>query len=319
MPVLIVILVILLAVVLAGLYFATLIIYPKTRPVEANYQREVENGKLVEAEFAALPKQELSVRSPFGYSLYGIYIPFNGSRRTVIIVHGIKDTLYICVKYLNLFRKRGFNVLLYDQRNHGHNRKINTTFGYYEKHDLKAVMDWALEKVGPDGVVGTMGESLGAAVVLQHAAIDPRAAFVVADCPYSNLTQLIHYLAKRDYHLPAFPLLYIADFFCGLLSGMRLSYVSPIKDIVGVELPVFWIHGQGDDYIPPQMSVDMYNAKRRGIKKLFLAPNAGHAEAYWNNREEYDRQIGEFLAEAGLESQPMEHEVLSDLQIQFRS
>lgn len=299
MPVLLAVLVILLAIVLAGLHFARVIIYPKTSRIEDSYQREVEAGKLVEAEFGALPKRELFVRSPYGYSLYGIYIPCEGSHKTAIIAHGITDTLYGSVKYLKLFRKRGFNVLLYEHRNHGRNAPKNTTYGYYEKHDLKAVVDWALAQVGPDGVVGTMGESLGAAVVLQHSAIDPRVAFVVADCPYSDLAELLEYHLKLDYHLPPFPLLNVADFFCRVITGMSFSKVSPIRDIASIKTPIFWIHGENDAYILPQMSVDMYHAKRQGIKKLFIAPNAGHAEAFWNNQQEYDRQVGEFLAEAG--------------------
>ena len=299
MPILLAILIVFLGMQFVGWYFASLIVYPRTSSIEASYQREVEGGKLAEVEFAALPRQELSVRSPFGYSLYGIYIPIEGSLKTVIIVHGIRDTLYGGVKYLNMFRARGFNVLLYEQRNHGRSGKKNTTFGYYEKYDLKAVMDWAMAQTAPGGVVGTMGESLGAAVVLQHSALDQRVAFVIADCPYSDLTELLKFRMKMDFHLLPFPLLNLADFFCWLTTGMTFSKVSPIRDVARGEKPVFWIHGQNDTYIPPHMSVDMYHAKTHGVKKLFLAPNAGHAQAYWNNREEYDRQVGEFLSEAG--------------------
>jgi uncharacterized protein len=308
MPVLLGGLFIVLVIVLAGLYFARVILYPKNLRIEDSYQREVEAGKLVVSEFGALPKRELFVRSPYGYSLYGIYIPCEGSHKTAIIVHGIYDTLYGSVKYLSLFRSRGFNVLLYEQRNHGRNAPKNTTYGYYEKNDLKAIVDWALAQGGPDGVVGTMGESLGAAVILQHSAIDPRVAFVIADCPYSNLTELFKYLLKLDYHLPPFPLLNVADFFCRVITGFSFSKVSPIQDIASIKTPTFWIHGENDTFILPQMSVDMYNAKRQGIKKLYIAPNAGHAEAFWNNRQEYDRQVGEFLAEAGF---GMENDIIS--------
>ena len=305
MPILFAILFILLAIVLVGLYFARVIIYPKTSRIEASYQKDVETGKLVEAEFGALPKRELFVHSPYGYTLYGFYIPCEGAHQTAIIVHGIGDTLYGAVKYINLFRKRGFNVILYEQRNHGRNARKNTTFGFYEKYDLLAVVDWALAQLGPDGVVGTMGESLGGAVVLQHCAVDPRVAFVIADCPYSDLKELFTFRLKTDYHLPPFPLLNIADVFCRAMTGFSITKVSPIRDIAAVMTPIFWAHGENDTYIQPQMSIAMYNAKRQGIKKLFIAPNAGHAEAFWNNQPEYDRQVGEFLDEAGLLSLPI--------------
>jgi fermentation-respiration switch protein FrsA (DUF1100 family) len=299
---------------LVGWYFARLIIYPKILSIDNSYLREIEAGKLVEAEFGALPKRELFVRSPYGYTLYGFYIPCEGSQNTVILVHGIKCTLYESVKYLNLFRKRGFNVLLYEQRNHGRNARKNTTFGFYEKYDLKAVVDWAFAHLGPAGRVGTMGESLGAATALQHSAIDSRVAFVIADCPYSDLIELIKLRLKNDYHLVPFPLLNIADLFCKLMAGFTFAKVSPIRDISAVNVPIFWVHGEKDTYILPQMSVDMYNAKSLGIKKLFIAPNACHAEAFWNNQHEYDRQVEEFLAEAGFMA---ENDIISEVLAPF--
>jgi fermentation-respiration switch protein FrsA (DUF1100 family) len=59
-------------------------------------------------------------------------------------------------------------------------------------------------------------------------------------------------------------------------------------------------HGQEDTYILPAMSVAMYNAKKRGIRKLYLAPHAKHAESLPKNREAYEQQLGEFLTEVGL-------------------
>ncbi len=64
---------------------------------------------------------------------------------------------------------------------------------------------------------------------------------------------------------------------------------------------MFFTHGLNDRYILPQMSVDLYNAKSNGIRKLYLAPNAGHAEALWKNPVEYDEKLEEFLNEVGIE------------------
>jgi uncharacterized protein len=297
MPALIALIAIIILILMVGVYFAILIVYPKTWKVEAAYRKLVEDGKLDEAGYYALPKQEVFIRSPYGYILYGIFVPVEGSNKTVVIAHGITVTLYHSLKYLNLFRKRGYNVLVYEHRNHGRSGKKNTTYGYYEKHDLRAIVDYVFTKSGPGAKVGTMGESLGAAVVLQHSAIDPRISFVVADCPYSDLTELMKYHAWIDYHMPAFPFLYIADLFCWIFTGMTFAKVSPIQDIATVETPILWIHGQEDTYVPTHMSIDMYHAKIKGIKKLYLAPEAGHAASIWSNPAEYDRQLGDFLVE----------------------
>ncbi len=90
----------------------------------------------------------------------------------------------------------------------------------------------------------------------------------------------VAYRLKVEYGLPEFPLLFIADLFVKLRSGMSLRQISPIRDLDGLTTPMFFIHGKEDTYIPPQMSIDMFKAKQ-GLKKLYLAPNADHAEAYY--------------------------------------
>jgi len=293
---------ILLAAILvaAGFYLAALAVYPKVIPYLETCRREVEAGKINLAEFDAWPKEEFWIQSPFGYPLHAMYFPLDGAQKTVVIVHGITWSLYGSVKYMPIFRKRGFNVLVYDHRKHGLSGGKNCTFGYFEKYDLKRVVDWAFSRLDPGGKVGTHGESLGGATVLQHAALDTRLSFVIADCPFSDLETLLAYRLKVEYHLPAFPLLKFASLASYLLTGMRFSNVSPIRAVRAVTTPVLFCHGAQDGYIPPQMSVDLQRAKRLGISRLYLAPNAHHAEAFWNNQEEYDRITGDFLAESGL-------------------
>ncbi len=70
---------------------------------------------------------------------------------------------------------------------------------------LQILVDWAFQQLDETGIVGTHGESLGAATTLQHAAIDKRISFAIADCPFSDLTELLKYRFKEDYHLPALP------------------------------------------------------------------------------------------------------------------
>jgi uncharacterized protein len=297
----VVVIVLLLALLGAGYYFARVLIYPNIFPVEETYRQDLQAGRFTAEDYAAWPTTELKVRSPYGYDLAAIYHPLPGSQRTVVLSHGITWSRVRSMTYAMPFYRRGFNVLIYDLRHHGNSGGPNTSFGYYEKDDLKVMVDWALAQLGPGGRVGTFGESLGAATTLQHAAIDPRIAFAVADCSFSDFPTLLRFRLREDYKvLPAFPLLNLAQFFTRLLAGWSFEQASPLPLIPRIQTPVFFIHGQKDTYVPTKMAQELYAAKQQGIRKLYIAPNAGHAETLLKNPVEYDQQMGEFLNEIGL-------------------
>ena len=276
-------------------HMATLVVLPRTFSPEKLYQLLVQKGKLDEERFNLLRKQEVYIPSTNGYSLYGIYFPYNSSKRTVIMVHGITYNLYGMIEYVPLFHELGYNVLVFDLRNHGRSGGHNTTFGYYEKTDLKAVTDWVLQRSQGNRMAGTFGISLGAAIALQHGAVDQRISFIIADSSFSDLYALIRIRLKKDAHLPAFPFLPIMNFFAHAITGMHFQDASPIRAIPTISCPVLFIHGKNDNYIPPQMTLDLYEAKTQGKRMLYLAPGANHAEAYWQDRIEYKKQIETFL------------------------
>jgi len=301
MPIFIIIIIALFVLSIAGgLFFATKAIYPNVLTLEETRIDELENNRYDENEYNQWERKEFTLPSPFGYHIACEYFRIKGAQKTVVITHGITWSRYGSIKYMPMFRKRGFNILIYDLRNHGASGGKNTTFGLYEKFDLQVLVDWAFQQLDENGKVGTLGESLGAATTLQHAAIDQRISFAIADCPYSDLAQLLAFRLKEDYHLPSFPLLGLSNFACKLLANMTYRQVSPIASIPEIAIPVFWIHGQDDDYIPPKMSQQMYDAKKMGVRRIYLAPNAAHAKSQINNPQEYDRQIGEFLVDLKL-------------------
>ncbi len=302
MPAIFVLLLILLIFLLAVAAVLTQrVIRPRRFAYLKTYQIEVERGYLNEAEYWSWEKQEVVIPSPFGYPLSATYFPLPNARRTVILVHGITYTRLGCIKYLPIFRRLGFNALLYDQRAHGLSGGCFCTFGYYERHDLRAALDWVLAQLPPGGWVGTMGESLGAAVCVEHAAMDGRAAFVIADCPYADLNDLLRLRLRRDAGLPSFPFLPLASLIARLQAGFWFGQVSPLRAAARLRMPALFIHGQQDDYVPPDHSRRLYAAsKQSGLRRLYLAPNAAHAESYGSNPAAYAEAVEQFLRAAGL-------------------
>ena len=287
-----------LIVTAAGYYFSGLVITPKTRDYGETYNIEVEKGKLVPERFNKLVREEVYIDSPYGYKIHGLYFPVKNTRKVMIFTHGVVYTLYGSVKFMDMFLKRGFNVLIYDNRYHGKSGGKNTTFGYYEKYDLKAIVDWVIARNGKNQVIGLHGESMGAAITLQYAAVDDRASFFISDCSLSSLPDLLKLRLKKDFNLPAFPLYHAASLISKIRGGMFFHEIAPVRDIPNVHKPVLFIHGKTDTYIPHEMTVALYESKP-GAKGIFLPENAGHAEAFWNHRARYEAAVDSLLRKYG--------------------
>lgn len=281
--------------VFLGYHFACIAMYPKIFDYDKTYYMEIEAGNINKDEFENLYKEELFIDSKYGYKLHAIWFPNNNSKKTIVFAHGITYTLFGSIKYMNMFYNRGFNVLVYDHRFHGKSGGTNCTFGYYEKYDLRTCIDWVLNKIGKDSLVGTHGESMGAATVIQHAAIDKRIAFVIADCPYKDVEDEFKYRLKVEYKLPSFPVINIASIINKTKTKAYYSDISPISEIKDISTPILFIHGDKDTYIPYSHSVDMYNLKSEP-KMLYLAAGAGHARAFITDKEKYNTIVDKFLS-----------------------
>ncbi len=282
---------------LIGYYFSSLIIHIRTIPYDLTVEKESAEGRLDLDAFARMPKEEVWIHSPFGYDLHAYWIPApQPSDKVMIFVHGVTYSLIGSLKYVPIFQKLGYHALVYDHRRHGRSGGTTTTFGYMEKHDLKACVDWVQANVGSAAWIGIHGESMGASTALQHAAIDSRAAFYIADCPYSDLSDQLAHRLKEDYRLPKLPLLYMANLWTRLRGKFWFRDVSPIRDLSAVQTPVLFVHGEKDGYVPTWMSHAMYEAKP-GMKQLYLVPEAEHAQAVMMDRDAYETAISQFIEE----------------------
>lgn len=279
---------------IGGYYFSNLVIQPKTMD-DPQVLQILEDNKYVDlAAVQHLSSQEVWLGSPFGYKMRGCFYPNGVSTKTIILCHGITVNLYHSLKYFHIFYQRGFNVLLYDQRNHGQSGGRFTTLGFYEKQDLSAWVDWVFNRVGPHSSIGIHGESMGAATALQCAAKDHRIAFCIADCPFSDLTALLRFRLKSDYYLPPFPWLPMASMITYLRTKTSFRNVSPIATIKDIFAPVLFIHGLEDTYIPPEMSMEMYRQKE-GPKDILLVKGAKHAKSIVIAPQTYEAKVESFL------------------------
>lgn len=284
---------VLLLLIILSYRFSNFVINPKTKDYDYTMQFILDKDEISYNYFDNLEKKELWIDSKFSYKLHAVFID-NNSKKTIILCHGITWSLFGSIKYIKIFYNLGYNVLLYDHRNHGKSGGKNTTLGYLEKNDLLTCVSWVINNIGTDSIIGVHGESMGAATALQHANIDDRISFVIADCPFSNLGKLLKYRLKIEYKLPSFPLYFITKIIIMLKTSANIDKVSPIDDLDTINTPILFIHGLDDDYIPHSMSIDMYN-KKKDKKDILLVKGAKHAKSYKTEPSIYESKLKNFL------------------------
>ena len=250
------------------------------------------------AAYAELSKEDVWIKSQDGLKLHGVIVePNPSSHRWIIIVHGYTASHSISTQYITMFSELRFNLLLIDQRRHGKSEGIYTTFGYKEKYDVEAWVEFLYERIGQDCLIGLHGQSLGGGTVLEYLSIAKSCVkFVIADCPYSDLTELMKYHIKRV-KLQAFPWFYsIMNRRVLKRAGFRIEQVSPLRAVEESELPVMFIHGIKDRFVPTYMSEDLFSHKI-GFKRLLLVEDAEHANAYMVNPTLYRTEVMHFVNE----------------------
>ena len=139
------------------------------------------------------------IESPNDYLLKAVFLKPLDTTRTVIICHGVTENKINSMKYARLFERLGFNSVIYDHRRHGDSGGKTTSFGYYEKIDLKAIVHTVREELESEALLGIHGESMGAATTILYAGtFEDEADFHIVDCPFSDFTEQILHILRKD-------------------------------------------------------------------------------------------------------------------------
>ncbi|WP_430109166.1 alpha/beta hydrolase [Paenibacillus sp. B1-33] len=253
-------------------------------------------GLMSRQEFDAIHKEDVSINSADGLVLRGYYIePYPDRKKVVIIVHGYTANHIIGSQFIRLFIDEGYNVLLVDQRSHGRSEGTYATYGYYEREDLDRWVEWVRERVGSDVYIGLHGQSMGGGTVLMYAGINKHAKFIIADCPYSDMEDLMKYQMKELNRVPHFPFIALLERRLNRLAKFSMKRVKPIQEVADKPIPLLLIHGGKDTFVPTRMSEQIYREKSVGMTKLVIIDNAVHANAYPTARQQYEAAVHDFL------------------------
>lgn len=242
--------------------------------------------------------EQYEMTSYDGLQLKGYYLPAKEpTNKTVVFAHGYlgraRDMgLFGEYYYENL----GYNIFTADARGHGASEGDYIGFGWHDRLDYVDWIQMIIEKEGPQAEIVLHGLSMGAATVLMTSGEDlpSNVKAIIADSPYTSVNELFAYQLKRMFHMPSFPVLNTTSLVTKIKAGYSLSEASALKQVGQTELPILYIHGEADTFVPTELTYELYN-HTNSKAEMITFEGAGHGEAFVIAKDRYIHNLNEFL------------------------
>jgi pimeloyl-ACP methyl ester carboxylesterase len=226
-----------------------------------------------------------------GVRIAGWYIPAASGKATaptVVLAHGNGKTKSEMLSWAEPLHA-GYNLVLFDFRNHGQSSGNLTTLGVREVRDLRTVVDW-LERSKSPSSIAVLGVSMGGAAAIDEAATDERVSAVILDSTHATLVGTL----QRQLESRGLPLALPGAWSIllgGLLrTGEDLSLADPVQAIEEIgERPVLIVEAGEDDVVGPNDGDDLKQAAPdKGARvELKDCPNAEHGGSVETCSAEY--------------------------------
>ena len=286
----------LIASILLGRYVISTIFNPEKQTFEDLRKQDSDFLECFDAYENIWDRHEFSFERD-GANIKGEYIinpASQGERKKVIIIcHGHIACRAADFKYAMTFYELGYNLVIFDERYFGESVADHCTLGDKERLDIAYIISYTREVFGQDAFIGLHGESMGGAsvlMVLEYQKVD----FVVADCPFANTKELLLFLSHKVAKFLARPIVFFATIY-GKKRGYDLTNVNPIEAVEKTDVPICFIHGEADEFIPYEHSERMYAVSKNSLNEIHIVPGANHAKSNATDKTGYAKIIRDFV------------------------
>lgn len=258
---------------------------------EASRIRQEASQKL-----AALEGEEVTVTAFDGLRLVGHWFPQEQAKRIVIAVHGWRTSWHRDFGMVSDFlRESGCAVLYIEQRGQGSSDGEEMSFGGAERYDCLSWANWVYDNISKTLPVYLYGISMGASSVMMASslALPENVRGIIADCGFTSPDEIWAYVAKEKLHVLYAPRKIIARrLFEGRNPANRYD-ASAEEALASSKVPVLFIHGTADRFVPVEMTYRNYLACA-APKRLLIVPGAAHAKSYLTDPQSYQTALESF-------------------------
>ena len=261
--------------------------------IEGNRQREKE---LAEKWTKNTKSKKVEVKAKDNITLRGTeYFTNEQSNRWAIILHGYHSNPDSVISIGRHFSEKGYNVLIPSMRASNESDGEYIGMGWLDKEDLKCWINLIIEQ-NKNAQIVLHGSSMGAATVLMASGdnLPNNVKAIIEDSGYTSVWDIFASEAKARFNLPTFPVLNMFEIVANIRAKYDIKEASALEQVKKATIPILFIHGDRDDFVPEYMCEELYKATKAKKEKLIIK-EAGHTESRYKEPETYYNKIFEFL------------------------
>ncbi|MDR0404519.1 MAG: alpha/beta hydrolase [Oscillospiraceae bacterium] len=217
------------------------------------------------------------------------------SEKWCILCHGYGGVGVVVHKAALKFKELGYNLLIPDLRGFGETKCDYIGWGWHDRLDVASWVKVILS-INEGASIVLYGVSMGAATVMAASGeeMPKNVKVVVEDSGYSSLWDEFLYQYRLLYGAPHFPVLNLASATSKLRAKYSFKEVNIVKQVSKSRLPILFIHGDRDTFVPIKMVHDLHDAAKTKKQKLIIQ-GARHVEALITNEKLYWDSVRRFI------------------------
>ena len=249
-------------------------------------------ARINESAHALLEKniEEVEITARDGVRLVGHFYPCDNAKRVIVAMHGWRSAWFKDFGMIaDFWHNEGCSILFAEQRGQNKSEGEYMTFGYMERYDCLDWVNFVNERTEKKYPVYLAGVSLGASTVLMTAglALPENVKGVIADCGFSSAYGIWSHVVKVNMKLSYGLRGKVIDAYCKKHIGATSKEISTVEAMRKTEVPILFIHGSDDMFVPVDMSYENYKACA-APKYLLVVPGAIHGQSYDVDQEKYE-------------------------------
>lgn len=226
--------------------------------------------------------------------------PYEASKKTVILIHGLGGDHVCSYPYAEMYMNNHWNVIAIDQRASGDSVDDKVSFGFFEKRDVQAAVDYAQNEMLSDTIV-VHGQSMGAATaalysVTEHAALNIDA--VILDSCFDSMENMFLSVWRDMEGTEGIPEDYIiacGDWYLNKNYGFGFGDADVYEKLKENHVKTLMLHMTQDEMITTKRANEMYEnivAKEKQICYF----DSEHVKGIIDYPEEYEEAVFSFLS-----------------------